>query len=251
MLRQSASGGTKRSLGIARLSNSNFFPLSAGTGTWGMGRGTKSNSLSSISSSSDGLENPGVDPDYIMQLVNDVRKFADVLLHLKEAFRAEENQDCLHQVVHERLGELLRVLKAVIGKHQTLNSVDILSAAGTVIAKIKGEKLSHHIGINDNCACARFHPLLILVFCALFSIGHHFVHYFTADIDRLEKTAMYIYKIQKSYENLSVECGGLVPEKDDLQGPLRAKEVDHMLLKNDSGIESALLYAKAWSKYTK
>ncbi|MBN3323945.1 RHG29 protein, partial [Atractosteus spatula] len=55
----------------------------------------------------------------------------------------------------------------------------------------------------------------------------------------------------QSFENLSVECGGLVPEKDDLQGPLRAKEVDHMLLKNDSGIESALLYAKAWSKYTK
>ncbi|KAG9351084.1 hypothetical protein JZ751_024974 [Albula glossodonta] len=46
-------------------------------------------------------------------------------------------QDCLHRLVHERLGELLRVLKAVIGKHQTLNSVDILSAAGTVIAKVK------------------------------------------------------------------------------------------------------------------
>nr|XP_015210960.1 PREDICTED: rho GTPase-activating protein 29 [Lepisosteus oculatus] len=229
MLRQSASGGTKRSLGIARLSNSNFFPLSAGTGTWGMGRGTKSNSLSSISSSSDGLENPGVDPDYIMQLVNDVRKFADVLLHLKEAFRAEENQDCLHQVVHERLGELLRVLKAVIGKHQTLNSVDILSAAGTVIAKIKGEKLSHHIGIND----------LGLKRTPGFSLLHGGFFLF------------FFFQIQKSYENLSVECGGLVPEKDDLQGPLRAKEVDHMLLKNDSGIESALLYAKAWSKYTK
>uniref|UniRef100_G1N6K9 Rho GTPase-activating protein 29 n=1 Tax=Meleagris gallopavo TaxID=9103 RepID=G1N6K9_MELGA len=34
-------------------------------------------------------------------------------------------------------------------------------------------------------------------------------------------------------------------------GHLRAEEVDSMLLRNDSGIESALSYAKAWSKYTK
>lgn len=29
------------------------------------------------------------------------------------------------------------------------------------------------------------------------------------------------------------------------------EKVDQTLLKNDSGVESALLYAKAWSKYTK
>lgn len=50
-----------------------------------------------------------------------------------------ENLEGLQEVVQERLAELLRVLKAVIGKHQTLNSVDILGAAGTVIAKVKGQ----------------------------------------------------------------------------------------------------------------
>lgn len=50
-----------------------------------------------------------------------------------------EHQECLHQAVHERLGELLRVLKAIISKHQSLNSVDILSTAGTVIATVKSE----------------------------------------------------------------------------------------------------------------
>lgn len=54
-------------------------------------------------------------------------------------FPWSENVDGLQQVVQERLAELLRVLKAVIGKHQTLNSVDILGAAGTVIAKVKGQ----------------------------------------------------------------------------------------------------------------
>lgn len=51
-----------------------------------MGRSTKSNSLSSISTNSDGYDSSVVDPEYIMQLVNDVRRFSDVLLYLKEAF---------------------------------------------------------------------------------------------------------------------------------------------------------------------
>lgn len=33
--------------------------------------------------------------------------------------------------------------------------------------------------------------------------------------------------------------------------PLRAEEVDRTLQRQDSGVESALLYAKSWSKYTK
>lgn len=54
-------------------------------------------------------------------------------------FFCPESLEGLQEVVQERLTELLRVLKAVIGKHQTLNSVDILGAAGTVIAKVKGQ----------------------------------------------------------------------------------------------------------------
>lgn len=53
-----------------------------------MGRSSKTNPLSAM-----GLDHaitpPGGDPDYIMQLVNDVRKFSDVLLSLKEAFQSK------------------------------------------------------------------------------------------------------------------------------------------------------------------
>ncbi|XP_071347432.1 rho GTPase-activating protein 29-like isoform X2 [Trachinotus anak] len=59
----------------------------------------------------------------------------------------------------------------------------------------------------------------------------------------------------RSYDNLSVDPEGYVSEKSDLVGPevplSREEEVDLTLLKNDSGVESALLYAKAWSKYIK
>lgn len=59
----------------------------------------------------------------------------------------------------------------------------------------------------------------------------------------------------RSFDNLSVDPEGYVSEKSDLVGPevqlSREEEVDLTLLKNDSGVESALLYAKAWSKYIK
>ncbi len=38
---------------------------------------------------SDSMDMAGADPDYIMQLVNEVRRFADGLLHLKEAFNTK------------------------------------------------------------------------------------------------------------------------------------------------------------------
>ncbi|KAJ8376094.1 hypothetical protein SKAU_G00066740 [Synaphobranchus kaupii] len=313
MLRQSNSGGNKRSLGISRLSNSHFFPLSAGSGTWGMGRTTKSNSLSSVSSGSDGaVDVRGVDPDYIMQLVNDVRKFADVLLHLKEAFHSEENQDCLHRVVHERLGELLRVLKAVIGKHQTLNSVDILSAAGTVIAKVKGEALERDVlgktsrqqqcsatagwwrrgdlglgfgqglpylspdffrvplpvtrrqetaaeGVNfkevkEENKLNLFGEIYASIDTLAFTFGNVVSDFLMGDVDSGSALGLPETRRSRSFENLSVESGASVPEKDDLAGPplpAHAEEVDEALLTSDSGVESALLYAKAWSKYAK
>ncbi|NWH35096.1 RHG29 protein, partial [Chloropsis hardwickii] len=246
MLRQNG-GSNKRGLGLARLSTSNFFTVST-SGNWGMGRSTKSSSLSSISSNSDCYDNPVVDPEYIMQLVNDVRKFADVLLYLKEAFLSEENHDGLHQVVHERLGELLRVLKAVINKHQTLNSVDILSAAGTVIAKVKAVNFKE---VNEENKRELFSEIFSSIETLAFTFGNVVSDFLMGDVDNGSSLGLPVSRRSRSFENLSVESGGSLHERDDIQGHLRAEEVDSMLLRNDSGIESALSYAKAWSKYTK
>lgn len=71
----SSSGGTK----LPRLSSS-------GMGPWLTGRDSKSCSVSTDSS-----DIPASDPSYIMQLVSDVRKFADVLLQLKEVFNSKGN----------------------------------------------------------------------------------------------------------------------------------------------------------------
>uniref|UniRef100_A0A8C3J504 Rho GTPase-activating protein 29 n=2 Tax=Calidris pygmaea TaxID=425635 RepID=A0A8C3J504_9CHAR len=246
MLRQNG-GSNKRGLGLARLSTSNFFTI-ANSGNWGMGRSTKSSSLSSISSNSDCYDNPVVDPEYIMQLVNDVRKFADVLLYLKEAILSEENQDGLHQVVHERLGDLLRVLKAVINKHQTLNSVDILSAAGTVIAKVKAVNFKE---VSEENKRELFSEIFSSIETLAFTFGNVVSDFLMGDVDNGSSLGLPVSRRSRSFENLSVESGGSLHERDDIPGHLRAEEVDSMLLRNDSGIESALSYAKAWSKYTK
>ncbi|KAG7457172.1 hypothetical protein MATL_G00243650 [Megalops atlanticus] len=253
MLRPSgSSGGNKRALGVGRPSSGSrpsLTPSGGGSGTWGAGRTAKRSSAGAVGTGpgAAGAGASGADPEYIMQLVNDVRKFADVLLRLKEAFNAKEPQDCLQQAVQERLGELLRVLKAVIGKHQTLNSVDILSAAGTVIAKVKGVNFKE---VNEENRRHIFGEIHSSIDTLAFTFGNVVSDFLMGDVDSETVLGLPQTRRSRSFENLSLESGGSLPEKD-LPGPTRAEDVDCALLTSDRGVESALLYAKAWSKYTK
>ncbi|XP_024861479.1 rho GTPase-activating protein 29 isoform X2 [Kryptolebias marmoratus] len=241
MLRQSSGGGSggggnKLSLGISRLSSSSL-------GSGGSSRVSRSGS--------DSPDAPTADPHYIMQLVSDVRRFADVLLQLKEVFNSKEHQDCLHQAVHERLGELLRVLKAIIKKHQSLNSVDILSTAGTVISTVKGVNFNE---VNEENKQKLFGEIYSSIDTLAFTFGNVVSDFLMGDVENGSVLGLPLTKRSKSFENLSVESGGSGPEKDDPPGPsspVRAEDVDRTLQRQDSGVESVLLYAKAWSKYTK
>ncbi|XP_047205774.1 rho GTPase-activating protein 29 isoform X1 [Girardinichthys multiradiatus] len=232
-------GGNKLTLGISRLSSSSL-------GSGGPSRLIKGNSVSS-----DNQDVAPADPNYIMQLVSDVRKFADVLLQLKEVFNSKEHQDCLHQAVHERLGELLRVLKAIIKKHQNLNSVDILSKAGTVIATVKGVNFNE---VNEENKQKLFGEIYTAIDTLAFTFGNVVSDFLMGDVENGSVLGLPLTKRSRSSENLSVESGGSGPEKDDPPGPslpVRPEEVDRTLQRQDSGVESVLLYAKAWSKYTK
>ncbi|KAM9427054.1 rho GTPase-activating protein 29-like isoform 1-T2 [Salvelinus alpinus] len=245
--------------GLSRLSNPNTGSPSAGsTKTWDMGRSARTtNPQGSMGLGFTVVGAPGVDPDYVMQLLNDVRRFADVLLSLKETCHSKESRDALPQRLQERLGELLRVLKSVIGKHQTLNSVDILRAAGTVIAKVKGINFKE---VNQENKTAIFGEIYASIDTLAFTFGNVVSDFLMGDVDSQSGWGIPPARRSRSSENLSVDSGGCVPEKDsgwknDLVGPEVAlseeEDVDLTLQKNDSGVESALLYAKAWSKYTK
>uniref|UniRef100_A0A673LS45 Rho GTPase-activating protein 29 n=1 Tax=Sinocyclocheilus rhinocerous TaxID=307959 RepID=A0A673LS45_9TELE len=148
-----------------------------------------------------------------------------------------ENQECSQHVVNERLGELARVLKTVIGKHQALNSSEILGATGTVIAKVKGEHPSSappQLRINSLELILSFKKTVCFIVCVCI----HTLLAWSAERQNIHRT---------SFENLSEDSGGC--NQNDLLSTVG--QVDLLLLKNDSGVESALLYTKAWSKYTK
>uniref|UniRef100_H3BYF1 Rho GTPase-activating protein 29 n=1 Tax=Tetraodon nigroviridis TaxID=99883 RepID=H3BYF1_TETNG len=220
--------------------------------SWNIGCSSSKNlsSLSSMGLTSHLAGAPGMDPEYVMQLVNDVRWFADVLLNLKAVFHY--NVDNLQSLVQERLADLLRVLKAVIGKHQTLNSVDILGAAGAVIAKVKGINFKE---VNPDSAKAIFGDIHTSIDTLAFTFGNVVSDFLMGDVDSGSGLGTPQARRSRSFDNLSVDPEGYVSEKTVFDGPRvplsREEEVDLALLKHDSGVESALLYAKAWSRYIK
>ncbi|XP_056112945.1 rho GTPase-activating protein 29 isoform X1 [Rhinichthys klamathensis goyatoka] len=253
MFRQGSNSGNKRLASGARLSQPNI-PVSPSPGsnkTQEMGRSSKTNPLDAM-----GLDHtitaPGGDPEYIMQLVNDVRKFSDVLLSLKEAFHSKENQECSQHVVNERLEELVRVLKVVIGKHQPLNSSEILGAAGTVIAKVKGVNVKE---VNKENKGTIFGEIYTSIDTLAFTFGNVVSDFLMGDVDSGSRLGYPQARRSCSFDNLSEDSRGC--SQNDLADHALSPElstveqVDLLLLKNDSGVESALLYAKAWSKYTK
>ncbi|XP_076827329.1 rho GTPase-activating protein 29 isoform X2 [Brachyhypopomus gauderio] len=162
-----------------------------------------------------------------------------------------QHQDCLHQVVHERLGELLRVLKSVIGTHPTLNSVDILSSAGTVIAKVKGVNFKE---VNEDSRQELFGQIYSSIDTLAFTFGNVVSDFLMGDVESGCSLGHAQTRRTRSSENLSLESGRCGPESEDPAGPsppIRLEDLDGVLLQCDGGVESALLYAKAWSKYTK
>lgn len=52
---------------------------------------------------------------------------------------AVKEEPCSRPAVHECLGEVLRVLRQVISTYPLLNTVETLTAAGTLISKVKGQ----------------------------------------------------------------------------------------------------------------
>nr|XP_057916451.1 rho GTPase-activating protein 29 isoform X2 [Doryrhamphus excisus] len=238
-------GGTKPPLGMTRMSGSSSSLSSANTATVGsslLGRVSKGPPMHSTS-----LESLASDPNYIMQTVGDIRKFAEVLLRFKEVFTLTEHHDNFHQVVHERLGEMLAVLNAVINKQPSLNSAELLSTAGTVASLVKGVNFKEVNQEDKQRLSGEIHSAIEKL---AFTFGNVVSDFLMGDAEN--GLGLPLSKRSRSFDNLPLESGGSGPEKDDPPGsPLRVEDVDRTLLQQDNGVELVLGYAKAWSKYTK
>lgn len=180
------------------------------------------------------------DPDYIKELVNDIRKFSHMLLYLKEAILS----DCFKEVIHIRLDELLRVLKSVMNKHQNLNSVDLQNAAEMLTAKVKAVNFTE---VNEENKNDLFREVFSSIETLAFTFGNILTNFLMGDVGNESLLRLPVSRESKSFENVSVESVDSSNEK----GSFSPVELDSMLLKRTDCIELALSYAKTWSKYTK
>ncbi|KAF7480177.1 rho GTPase-activating protein 29-like [Marmota monax] len=190
--------------------------------------------LKSISS------NSSFDPDYIKELVNDIRKFSHVLIYLKEAIFS----DCFKEVIHIRLDELLHVLKSVMNKHQNLNSVDLQNAAEMLTAKVKAVNFTE---VNEENKKDLFREVFSSIETLAFTFGNVLTNFLMGDVSNDALLRLPVSRENKSFENISVDS----VESSSEKGNFSPIELDNVLLKNTDSIELALSYAKTWSKYTK
>uniref|UniRef100_A0AAY4CQ73 Rho GTPase-activating protein 29 n=1 Tax=Denticeps clupeoides TaxID=299321 RepID=A0AAY4CQ73_9TELE len=138
----------------------------------------------------------------------------------------------------EQLGELVRLLKLIIDKHPTLNSADILSAAGKVISKVKGLNCAEVNSENKG-------PIFGELYTAIDTLAFTFGDVLCCRLQKFVVLACLYHFTLILYG----KCSGCILLLRPASSPL-LEELDVTLL-SDNGVESALLYAKSWSKYTK
>lgn len=105
------------------------------------------NSAHSSGAGSSGGEATGlmVEHEDIILLTNDVKNFRGILAKLRRFFtdyqaQSIEGKETVKVQVHERLGEVLRVLRIILEKYPPIQSTQLLMAAGKLIQQVKGNK---------------------------------------------------------------------------------------------------------------
>ncbi|NXD72039.1 HMHA1 protein, partial [Eolophus roseicapillus] len=128
-------GTLKRPTSLSRHASAAGFPLTpAGPRAVPKGHKTPTSSYSPM----EGWEGPFIDTEDISQLLTHVARFADALEKLRDVVLRDDPKEPQRPLAHECLGETLRVLRQVINKYPLLNTLETLTAAGTLISKVKG-----------------------------------------------------------------------------------------------------------------
>ncbi|XP_055227006.2 rho GTPase-activating protein 45 isoform X4 [Gorilla gorilla gorilla] len=147
---------------------------------------------------------------------------------------------------HECLGEALRVMHQIISKYPLLNTVETLTAAGTLIAKVK----AFHYESNNDLEKQEFEKALETIAVAFSSTVSEFL---MGEVDSSTLLAVPPGDSSQSMESLyGPGSEGTPPSLDDCDaGCLPAEEVDVLLQRCEGGVDAALLYAKNMAKYMK
>ncbi|XP_072457464.1 rho GTPase-activating protein 45 isoform X3 [Notamacropus eugenii] len=237
-------GTLKRPTSLSRHASAAGFPLSA-PGTWTLGRGHKSPVTNNPVEGSDG---PFVDVEDISQLLAHVARFAEALEKLKDTILRDEQLDARRPLAHECLGEVLRVLRQVISKYPLLNTLETLTAAGTLISKVKG----FHYESNNESDKRELEKALETIAVSFSSTVSEFL---MGEVDISTLISMPPSDQNQSMENLygglSGQCVDSISPGTEPYGCLLADDVDVVLQRCEGGVDVALQYAKNIAKYMK
>uniref|UniRef100_A0A7N8WYY9 Rho GTPase activating protein 45b n=1 Tax=Mastacembelus armatus TaxID=205130 RepID=A0A7N8WYY9_9TELE len=194
---------------------------------------------------SEGPESTAIEVEDIPALLRDVARFAEAVEKLKDVVLAEGKKESQRPVAHECLGEVLRVLRQVINTYPLLNTVEILTAAGKLISKVKG---FHYEACNE--ADKKDFEKAIETIAVAFS--SNVSELLMGEVDSSTLLSLLPTEKSRSMENLYAATGHGADGgqfRSDLQDVV--EEVDVILQHSEGGVDSALLYAKTISKYMK
>ncbi|XP_069864496.1 rho GTPase-activating protein 45 isoform X2 [Dipodomys merriami] len=240
-----ATGTLKRPTSLSRHASAAGFPLS-GTASWTLGRGYRS-PLTATSPAELPTEGPSLDAvEDISNLLADVARFAEGLEKLKECVLRDDLLEARRPLAHECLGEALRVMRQVISKYPLLNTVETLTAAGTLIAKIK----AFHYECNNESDKREFEKALETMAVSFSSTVSEFL---MGEVDSSTLLSVPPGDSSQSMENLYGQ-GSEAPapgSEDCEEGCLPPEEVDLLLQRCEGGVDAALQYAKNMAKYMK
>ncbi|NXP51204.1 HMHA1 protein, partial [Heliornis fulica] len=135
-------GTLKRPTSLSRHASAAGFPLTP-AGPRAVPKGHKT---PTTYSPMDGGDSPFIDPEDICHMLADVSRFADALENLRDVVLRDDAKEAQRPLAHECLGETLRILRQIISKYPLLNTLETLTAAGTLISKVKG---FHYESVNE------------------------------------------------------------------------------------------------------
>ncbi|KAL8177783.1 UNVERIFIED_CONTAM: Rho GTPase-activating protein 45, partial [Gekko kuhli] len=153
-------------------------------------------------------------------------------------------------LAHECLGEALRILRQVINKYPLLNTLETLTAAGTLISKVKG----FNYEAKNEGDKREFEKALETIAVSFSSTVSEFL---MGEVDCSTLLSIPLSDHNQSMENIYTRITGQGTDEiptgmeDFHSNCLSVEEVDILLQKSEGGVEIALQYAKNISKYMK
>ncbi|XP_054835771.1 rho GTPase-activating protein 45 isoform X2 [Eublepharis macularius] len=186
----------------------------------------------------------------IAHLLADVARFAEGLEKLRDVMLQEGQVESHRSLAHECLGEALRILRQVINKYPLLNTLETLTAAGTLISKVKG----FNYEAKNEGDKREFEKALETIAVSFSSTVSEFL---MGEVDSSTLLSIPLSDHNQSMENIYTRITGQGMEEmpagmeDFDSNCLSVEEVDILLQKTEGGVEVALQYAKNISKYMK